>query len=65
MFCDAKGTSPRLRAIFFADGEVRYIDCETPNSMMAMLEERNDEQITAQELLTIALGLCTFSRKFE
>ena len=65
LFCDARGTPPRVAAILFADGEVKYTDCKTQKAMMDMLEHRNDEQIMAQELLAIALGLCSFIHFFK
>ena len=38
-----------------------YTDLETPSRLLALAQQRQDEQIMAQEILAIALGLCTFN----
>ena len=60
LFCDARGSPPRLAAVLFADGRIQYTDLETPEELLKLFEAREDAQIMGQELLAIAVGLCTF-----
>ena len=65
LFCDARGTPPRLSAVLFADGVVEYTDLATPQQLLDLFGQRDDAQIMGQELLAIALGLCTFLKKLR
>jgi hypothetical protein len=65
LFCDARGEPPRLAAVLFADGRVDYTDLATPKAMLDLFDRRNDAQIMGQELLAIALGLCTFASRLK
>jgi hypothetical protein len=37
-----------------------HADAETPAELLALFHTRNDAQIMGQELLAVALGLCSF-----
>jgi len=65
LFCDARGTPPRVAAVIIAGDSIRYTDWEPPASLLETFKPRKDEQIMGQELLAIAVGLCTFLPQLE
>ena len=65
LFCDARGTPPRLAAVLFADNGIEYTDLATPPELLALFDARADAQIMGQELLAVALGLCTVAHKLR
>ena len=60
LFCDARGIPPRLAAVLFAVGILDFTDLATPEQLLNLFSQRKDAPIMGQELLAIALGLCTF-----
>jgi len=60
LFCDARGTPPRAAAVYVAKGRICYTDWEPTSAVLKRLQFRKDEQIMAQELLAVVLGLHTF-----
>ena len=66
LFCDARGTPPRLAAVLFhGKKNPLYTDLETPPALLALFAPRRDAQIMGQELLAIALGLCSFGKHLK
>ena len=64
LFCDARGTPPRLAAVLFmSDGQSCYTDLVPPASLLTFFLDRRDSQICGLELCAIALGLCTFQQQ--
>jgi hypothetical protein len=56
LFCDARGEPPRLAAVLL-DGDTKvYTDLKPSADIMALFQDRSDNQIMGQELLAIALG---------
>ena len=47
------------------DGAVLFADCPPPECVTAHFVKRADQQIMGLELLSIALGLCTFKAQCE
>jgi hypothetical protein len=60
LLCDARGSPARIAAVLLIDGEIYYTDMEPSKEMVDSLCARNDNQIMAWELLSIALGVSTF-----
>ena len=65
LFCDAAGNPARLAAVLCVDGMLWYTDCPPPNGIVEHFVKRSDQQIMGLELLSIALGLCTFETECE
>ena len=64
LFCDARGTPPRLAAVIYThDGESFFTDMVPPQQLLDFFLDRRDSQICGLELCAMALGLCTFSRQ--
>lgn len=61
LFCDAAGDPARLAAVLWCDGKVFYTDCAPPDEIMQNFARRADQQIMGLELLSIALGMSTFT----
>ena len=67
LFCDARGEPPRVAAVLFGAGagplrdrQAWFTDWEPLAALLAIFDDRSDNQIMAQELLAIVVGLCTF-----
>jgi hypothetical protein len=61
MFCDARGSPPRVAAVLFMNGQpVRFTDMEPHSGLMQAFARRDDNQIMGLELLAILIGLYTF-----
>ena len=61
LFCDARGSPPRLAAVIIThDGSSYYTDMAPPQALLKFFIDRRDKQICALELCAIALGLSTF-----
>jgi len=63
LFCDASGSPPHIAAVLHVDGQCFWTHMPIQEKTISMLEVRNDAQIMALELLSISLGLCTFTEK--
>ena len=60
LFCDARGFPARLAAIIIIDDKSFYTDYAPTPELMHIFRKRSDNQIMGTELLSVALGLCTF-----
>ena len=63
LFCDARGTPPRIGAVLVDRAEMTYTDWEPPLEVVQALHGRKDEQIMAMELIAIVVGLATFMER--
>ena len=63
LFCDASGSPPHIAAVLHVDGQWFWTHMPIQQKTISLLEVRNDAQIMALELLSISLGLCTFTDK--
>jgi hypothetical protein len=61
LLTDARGSPPRVSAVLIVNGQFYYTDMEPSRELMAVFQQRKDNQIMGLELLGIALGLCTFA----
>lgn len=62
LFCDARGSPPRVAAVLSdADGKwfCEYAPCE--EDLVGWFVERSDHQIMGLEILAVLVGLCTFA----
>ena len=60
LWCDARGTPPRLAAVIYADEAFHYTDWAPDEEVLAPFFARRDAQILGLEQLALALGLSTF-----
>ena len=60
MFCDASGSPPIIAAVLFSKSSVQYCVMDCPLWLAQKLEDRNDNQIMAYEMVAIIMGLETF-----
>ena len=60
LYCDARGHPAHIAAVLFIDGQRYFCDMAVPTSVLDMFTSRKDNQILGLELLSIALGLCSF-----
>ena len=65
LYADARGDPPRIAAVLFIDGQTYHTDYAPSKEIMDMFVARRDNQIMGQELLSIALGLCTFGHLLQ
>ena len=66
LFCDARGSPPRLAAVLYThDGRSFYTDVAPPDCILKLFSKREDGQICGLELCAIALGLSTFADHCE
>ena len=66
LFCDARGSPPRLAAVLYThDGQSFYTDVAPPDRILKLFSKREDGQICGLELCAIALGLSTFADHCE
>ena len=63
LFVDARSTPPRLAAVLVGDGIVEFCDMEPEASVLSNFKQRGDNQIMSLELLSIALGVCSFAQR--
>ena len=63
LFVDAHSTPPRLAAVLVGDGIVEFCDMEPEESVLSNFRRRGDNQIMSLELLSIALGVCSFAQR--
>ncbi|CAK0862125.1 unnamed protein product [Prorocentrum cordatum] len=61
LFADASGQPPRVAAVLVTATGIRFTSMVAPDSLMASFQRRRDNQIQELELLSIALGMCTFA----
>ena len=61
LYADARGQPPRVAAVLFADGRSYFCDMEPSQQILQSFERRSDNQIMALEMLSIALGISSFS----
>ena len=61
LFCDASGRPAHLGAVLFVDNKCCFTHLKPPASLLECFRRRGDNQIMGLELLSISLGLCTFS----
>lgn len=62
LFCDARGQPARLAAVLFCDDTIYYTSWEPSQQLADTLNSRNDANIMAWELLSVALGVCSFQQ---
>lgn len=62
---DARGSTNRLAAFLVIDDEMLFTDGVPTNELMARFRQRNDNQITSTEMLSISLGLATFASELQ
>ena len=60
VFCDARGTPARVGAVIVNGPSIKYTDWPPPQAVLDALVKRQDEQIMAQELIAIVVGLFIF-----
>jgi len=60
LYCDARGHPAHIAAVLFIDGQRYFCDMAVPTSVLDMFTSRRDNQILGLELLSIALGPCSF-----
>jgi len=66
LFCDARGTPPRVAAVLVEKGkEVCYTDWQPPISVLSKFQTRSDEQIMGLELLAVLLGFVTLRSRLK
>ena len=65
LFCDARGFPGRLAAVAYIGNDVLYTDFAVPDCLLRIFRRRKDNQIMGLELLSIALGLSTFSEQLR
>ena len=65
LFCDARSTPPRVAAILFRDGQISFCDMQPDAKQLSYFTKRGDNQIMSLELLSIALGISTWSNQIE
>ena len=58
---DARSTPPRLAAVLICDGKFYYTEMAPPKELLEVLVKRNDNQIMGLEIMSIALGISSFS----
>ena len=56
LFSDARSTPPRVAAVLFIDGKTFSCDMEPSAELVKSFRPRNDDQIMALEILSIAVG---------
>ena len=61
LFCDAAGEPAHLASVLWLDGKLLFTHRAPPCDIIQHLRSRSDKQIMGLELLSIALGLSTFS----
>ena len=61
LYADARGQPPRVAAVLFAGGRSYFCDMEPSQQILQSFERRSDNQIMALEMLSIALGISSFS----
>jgi len=62
LFCDARGSPPRVVAVLIDQHKkIRYTDWQPWRSALAAFASRKDDQIMGLELMSILIGLCTFA----
>ncbi len=61
MLCDARSVPPRVAAVLFIDRKRFYSDWQPDEEVMQSFRRRNDNQIMALELLSVAFGSCALS----
>lgn len=61
LFADASGQPPCVAAVLVTATGIRFTSMVVPDSLMASFQRRRDNQIQGLELLSIALGMCTFA----
>ena len=60
LFADARGHPPRLAAVLLTSQGITYTDVEPSCELLHSFKQRNDKQIMGLEVLSVALGLCSF-----
>ena len=65
LFCDARSKPPRLAAVLIGDGTIEFCDQEPDEAVLCNFRQRGDGQILSLELLSIALGVCSFAQRLE
>ena len=65
LICDASSSPPWLPSVLIIDGHIQYCDQGPTQEQLAFFTTRRDKQICGLELLSIALGLSTFSEQFK
>ena len=60
LWCDARGTPPRVGAVLVDGSYIAYCDRRTGQGVLDIFVTREDEQIMGQELLAIVVALATF-----
>ena len=63
LFADAASAPAHIAAVLWVDGAVLSTHCPPPEAIRETLLARDDQQIMALELLSIALGLSTFVKE--
>ena len=66
LFCDARGSPPRLAAVLVdPNGKHAYTDCQPDRELVELYTEHGawDNNITNLELLAIVLGMSTFAHR--
>ena len=61
LFADASGQPPCVAAVLVTATGIRFTSMVVPDSLMGSFQRRRDNQIQGLELLSIALGMCTFA----
>ena len=61
LFCDASGDPGHIAAVFMSDDECLFTHMPVRAELMQLFRARNDKQIMGLELLSIALGVNSFS----
>lgn len=61
LFADAAGQPPCVAAVLVTASGIQFTSMRVPQSLLAAFERRRDNQIQGLELLSIALGMCTFA----
>ena len=65
LICDASSSPPWLASVLIIDGHTQYCDLGPTQEQLAFFTTRRDTQICGLELLSIALGLSTFSEQLK
>ena len=62
LFADAAGKECHIAATLVLDsGHMLFCELPAPASVLAAMRKRNDRQIMGLEIISIALGICSFS----